>query len=288
MAAVLLSIVTVWPGGYCYAGTADVSQPKGVATTGEIHGTVVDSHGEPLVGATVVVKGTSTGTTTDPDGKFNLPNSVRGTIIVTYIGYVPSEIKIKPGQTYDVTLQESEELLDEVVVVGYGAQKKETLSGAVSAVSGDVLENRPVSNTAIGLQGQVPGLTITRTSARPGNEDLGIQIRGASSVNTVEPLIIIDGVPVISKTEFSSLNPDDIAGISVLKDASAAIYGSRAAGGVILVTTKKGRKGDDVKVSYNGMVTLNTPANQLPHEGMGTSLHRCVISGFCHCGSNST
>lgn len=104
------------------------------------------------------------------------------------------------------------------------------------------MESRPVSNTAIGLQGQVPGLTITRTSARPGNEDMAIQIRGASSTNKVEPLIIIDGVPAISNTEFSSLNPNDIESVSVLKDASAAIYGARAAGGVVLVTTKKAKR----------------------------------------------
>lgn len=264
----LLSVMAIPSGGYAYASASDVSQLKTATTGGNIHGTVRDSQGEPLIGATVAVKGTSTGTTTDIDGNFTLPNVGKGTLVVSYVGYTPAEIKIASGQTYDITLKESSELLNEVVVVGYGTQKKETLSGAVSAVSGDVLESRPVSNTAIGLQGQVPGLTITRTSARPGNEDLGIQIRGASSVNTVEPLIIIDGVPAISKTEFSSLNPDDIAGISVLKDASAAIYGSRAAGGVILVTTKKGKKNDKIKVSYNGMVTLNTPANQLPLAGM--------------------
>jgi len=142
------------------------------------------------------------------------------------------------------------------------------LTGAIISVSGDILENRPVSNTAIGLQGQIPGLTITRTSARPGDEDMSMQLRGASSINKVEPLIIIDGVPAISNTEFSSLNPNDIENVSVLKDGSAAIYGSRAAGGVILVTTKKGKKGDKLKVTYNGMVTANTPANMLPLAGM--------------------
>lgn len=163
---------------------------------------------------------------------------------------------------------EDSELLDEVVVVGYGTQKKATLTGAVASVSGDVLESRPVSNTAIGLQGQIPGLTITRTSARPGDEDMTIQLRGASSTNKVEPLVIIDGVPAISNTEFSSLNPNDIENVSVLKDASAAIYGARAAGGVILVTTKKGKKGDKLRISYNGMVTANTPANMIPLAGM--------------------
>ena len=249
--ALLLSVTAVPSGCYTYASEISIPQHKDSVAGHNIQGIVIDSQGEPLIGATVMIKGTNIGTSTNIDGNFYLSNVEKGILQVSYIGYKPVEMKVEPGQNYRITLQEIDEFLDEVVVVGYGSQKKETLSGAVSAISGDVLESRPVSNTAIGLQGQVPGLTITRTSARPGNEDLGIQIRGASSVNTVEPLIIIDGVPAISKTEFSSLNPDDIAGISVLKDASAAIYGSRAAGGVILVTTKKGGKGDKIKVSYN-------------------------------------
>ena len=232
-----------------------------------ITGTVVDENGEPVIGASVVVKGTTNGTITDFDGKFQLSDA-SGTLVVSYIGYQTQEIAINGKKTFQITLKEDSEILDEVVVVGYGTQKKATLTGAVAMVDGDVLESRPVSNVSIGLQGQIPGLTITRTAARPGNEDLAIQLRGASSINKVEPLIIIDGVPAISNTEFSSLNPNDIESISVLKDASAAIYGSRAAGGVILVTTKKGKAGEKMKVTYNGMVTANTPANMLPLAGM--------------------
>lgn len=247
---------------------ADVNMVQAVLQAGTVKGRVVDVTGEPVIGASVVMKGTTTGTITDMDGNFSLPNASKGILVVSFIGYKTQEIATDGKTPVNVTLKEDSELLEEVVVVGYGTQKKATLSGAVASVSGDVLESRPVSNTAIGLQGQIPGLTITRSSSRPGNEDMAIQLRGASSVNSVEPLIIIDGVPAISNTEFSSLNPNDIENISVLKDASAAIYGSRAAGGVILVTTKKGKKGDKIKVTYNGMVTANTPANMLPLAGM--------------------
>ena len=213
------------------------------AQTITVKGNVKDTSGEPVIGASVVEKGNTTnGTITDFDGNFTLNNASKGILVVSYIGYKTQEVPVNEKNLMKIILKEDTEVLDEVVVVGYGTQKKATLTGAVASVSGDILESRPVSNTAIGLQGQVPGLTITRTSARPGNEDMAIQIRGASSTNKVEPLIIIDGVPAISNTEFSSLNPNDIESVSVLKDASAAIYGARAAGGVVLVTTKKAKK----------------------------------------------
>lgn len=220
---------------------SNVSALQQVTTT--VRGTVVDENGKPIIGASVMEKGTTNGTITDFNGKFTLKvSSLNAQVQVNYIGYKPITIKASLIGKSVISLKEDAEILNEVVVVGYGTQKKATLTGAVSMVSGDVLESRPVSNTVIGLQGQIPGLTITRTSARPGNEDMSIQLRGVSSINSVDPLIIIDGVPAISNTEFSSLNPNDIETISVLKDASAAIYGSRAAGGVILVTTKKGKE----------------------------------------------
>lgn len=221
---------------------AEVNGVQTVMQTGTVKGQVVDANGEPIIGASVLVKGTTNGTITDFDGNFTLNNASKGILVVSYIGYKTQEVPVNEKNLMKIILKEDTEVLDEVVVVGYGTQKKATLTGAVASVSGDILESRPVSNTAIGLQGQVPGLTITRTSARPGNEDMAIQIRGASSTNKVEPLIIIDGVPAISNTEFSSLNPNDIESVSVLKDASAAIYGARAAGGVVLVTTKKAKR----------------------------------------------
>lgn len=252
-----------------------------VQQAAKVKGTVVDAMGEPIIGANVVVKGTTNGVITDLDGNFSITGAGKGTLVITYIGYKSQEIAIKGNETnLRIVLKEDSELLEEVVVVGYGTQKKATLTGAVASVGGDVLESRPVSNTAIGLQGQIPGLTITRTSARPGNEDMNIQLRGASSINSVSPLIIIDGVPAISNTEFSSLNPNDIENVSVLKDASAAIYGSRAAGGVILVTTKKGKKGDKIKVNYNGMVTANTTANVIPLANMKTWANAMVDATY--------
>lgn len=250
------------------AFAADSTAMQVVAQNGTIKGQVVDAFGEPVIGATISVKGTGTGMITDINGNFAVNASPKATLIISFVGFKTQEIAVNGKNNLKIVLQEDSEMLDEVVVVGYGTQKKATLTGAVASVGGDVLESRPISNTAIGLQGQIPGLTITRTAARPGNENMSIQLRGASSVNNVEPLIIIDGVPAISNTEFSALNPNDIENVSVLKDASAAIYGSRAAGGVILVTTKKGKKGDKIKITYNGMVTANTTANMLPLAGM--------------------
>jgi TonB-linked SusC/RagA family outer membrane protein len=258
---------------------AESTNVQAVAQTSVIKGQVVDANGEPIIGASVVVKGTTNGTITDLDGKFSLNNAIKKTLEISYIGYKTLTVQATEGNMR-IVLKEDTEVLEEVVVVGYGTQKKATLTGAVASVGGDVLESRPVSNTAVGLQGQIPGLTITRTSSRPGNEDLNIQLRGASSVNSVSPLIIIDGVPAISNTEFSSLNPSDIENISVLKDASAAIYGSRAAGGVILVTTKKGKKGEKVKVTYNGMLTANTAANMIPLADMKTWANAMVDATY--------
>lgn len=246
----------------------------------KVTGTVKDASGEGIIGASIQEKGTANGTITDFDGNFNLTVKSNASLVISYIGYQTQTVSTAGKKNLQIVLKEDAKTLQEVVVVGYGTQKKATLTGAVASVSGDILENRPVSNTAIGLQGQVPGLTITHTSSRPGNEDMNIQIRGASSINSVEPLIIIDGVPAISNTEFSSLNPNDIENISVLKDASAAIYGARAAGGVILITTKKGKKGEKMKISYNGMVTANTPANMIPLANMKTWANAMVDATY--------
>lgn len=245
-----------------------------------ITGVVTDVNGDPIIGASIMAKGTTNGTITDLDGNFTLNAPSNGTLVISYIGYQKQEVPVAGKTSFKIIMKDDSELLDEVVVVGYGTQKKATLTGAVASVGADVLESRPISNTAVGLQGQIPGLSITRTTARPGNEDVAIQIRGASSTNKVEPLIIIDGTPVIGYTEFNSLNPSDIENVSVLKDASAAIYGSRAAGGVILVTTKKGKKGEKMKVSYSGMITANTPANTVPLAGMKTWANAMVDATY--------
>ena len=276
--AALLASLCVGSPQFSYAATEDVQTDM---QNGTVKGRIVDGTGEPVIGASVQVKGAGTSVISDIDGNFTLNNVSRDAVLViSYVGYQTQEIKVAGKSFLDITMKEDTEMLEEVVVVGYGTQKKATLTGSVASVGGDVLESRPVSNTAIGLQGQVPGLTITRTTARPGNEDMSIQIRGASSINKVEPLIIIDGVPAISATEFSSLNPNDIENISVLKDASAAIYGARAAGGVILVTTKKGKAGEKIKVTYNGMLTANTPANMIPLANMRTWANALVDASY--------
>lgn len=227
-----------------------------------VTGTVVDANGDPIIGATVQVKGTKQAVVTDLDGKFVLP-SAKGSLVISYIGYETQEMKVKSN--LKVQLEEDNNLLDDVVVVGYGVQRKETLSGSVTQVKGDeVLKGKATQNMASALQGTIPGLTITRTSSRPGNEGTSISLRGGISVNSDanNPMIIIDGVESY-QWELSQINPNDVESISVLKDAAAAIYGTKAAGGVILVTTKRGKEGK-LKVTYSGSVHANMVGKRYP------------------------
>ena len=229
-----------------------------VAQTGRtIKGVVTDQNGEPLIGCNVVVVGSQEGVITDFDGKFSLKVSDRAKQLkITYIGYVDQIVTIGNSPEIKITLKEDNNALEEVVVVGYGTQKKATLTGSIEQVSGKALDSRAVTNVGLALQGQTPGLAVTRSSARPGNEDLKFQIRGATSVNGGEPLIIIDGVPALNGQSFQNMNSDDIENISVLKDGAASIYGAKAANGVILVTTKKGK--GKVSVDYNFNMRFNT------------------------------
>lgn len=220
-----------------------------------ITGQVVDALG-PVVGATVIVEGSTIGTQTDLDGKFTI-NAAEGTsIIVSCMGYKDVKTTLVSGMV--ITLAEDSTLLEEVVVVGYGVQKKETLSGAISVVKDEQLKNKgSLSSPLQALQGQVPGVIITRSSSAPGDESWSMSLRGASSRNNSEPLVIIDGVAYESINEMRLLNPSDIQSMSFLKDGAAAIYGSRAAGGVVLITTKSGAKGR-AKVEYSGSVSMKT------------------------------
>lgn len=222
-----------------------------------VKGVVLDSTGEPVIGATVMVKGsTGKGTVTDLDGNFtlNVPNN--GTIIVSYIGYKKQEMAVSGKNSLKITLLEDAKLLDDVVVVGYGAQKKETLTGAVTVVTDKMLKDKgSLSSPLQAMQGQVPGVIITRNSSAPGDESWGMNVRGASSMNSSAPLIVIDGIAYESVNAMRNLNPDDIQSINFLKDASAAIYGSRAAGGVVLITTKKAQAGK-TKIEYSGSYTF--------------------------------
>lgn len=228
-----------------------------------LKGIVTDQNGEPVIGATIQVKGTKNATVTDFEGNFTLSDP-QGVIVVSYIGYITQEIKYSGQPTLKIVLKEDNSLLDEVVVTGYGVTKKASLTSAISQIKGDdVYKDRGVGSTTVALQGEIPGLTITRTSTRPGSEAAAMQIRGDISINgSSSPLIIIDGVTG-SLDELNSLNGSDIESISVLKDASAAIYGARAASGVVLVTTKRGKQGKAV-ISYNGALSRTINGIQAP------------------------
>ena len=221
-------------------------------------GKVLDaSTREPLIGVSVLEKGTTNGVVTDVDGNFVIHSVKSGaTITFSYVGYSTQEIlATRIGNT--VLLEEDDKTLNEVVVIGYGVQKKVNLSGAVSAVDGDKLAAKPSSDVLSAMQGEMPGVAVLRSSGEPGSETSGMRIRGFSSVNATSALVLIDGI----EGDLGLLNADDIESISVLKDASAcAIYGARAASGVVLVTTKSGSEGKP-KVSYNGYYAVNMPGN---------------------------
>lgn len=229
----------------------------------EIEGTVTDaSTGETLPGVNVLIKGTTTGTSTDGGGRFSLTvESLQDTLIFSFVGYQTQEVPINGRIEVNVALQSQAIAGEELVVVGYGEQKKVNLTGAVSAVEGQEIANRPAVGTMDALQGVMPGVVVTKSSGSPGNEDFNIQIRGLTSVNNNPALVLIDGV----EGSIEDVRPEDIESISVLKDAAAAsIYGAKAAGGVILVTTKRGTPGD-VNVEYNSYFSLSQIA-RLPER----------------------
>ena len=237
-----------------FAGTGGAQWAQQANT---VEGIVTDANGEPIIGASIVIKGTTNGTITDLDGKFSLPNAT-GTLVISYIGYQTQEIALNGQKQLKVVMKEDSEMLEEVVVVGYGSVKKESLTGSVTVVDDKAFaEKGNLSSPLQALQGQVPGVMITRSSSAPGDESWGMNLRGSVSVNSTEPLIIIDGVASSSVNDLRLINPNDIESINFLKDGSAAIYGARAAGGVVLITTKKGKEGK-TRVEYSGSVTLKT------------------------------
>lgn len=228
-----------------------------------IKGTVVDSAGEPIIGATVQVKGTASGTVTDLDGGFVLTvDDAKSTVlVVAFLGYEDAEIPLKGKTLLKVTLEESYNELDEVTVVGYGTQKKETLTGAISSVKTENLLRSPNSNVANSLAGQITGLSTVSTSGQPGNEDPAIFIRGAGSLTDAAsaPLVLVDGV----ERSFMQMDPNEIESVTVLKDASAtAVFGVRGANGVILVTTRRGEEGK-ARVQLTSSVGITQPTDNL-------------------------
>lgn len=230
-------------------------------------GTVLDVNGEPIIGVSILEKNTSNGTISDINGKFTLQTKSGSKLVFNYIGYVQKELTSAPN--IHITLSEDTKVLDEVVVIGYGSQKRTNLSGAVSTVDvSKTLEARPITDIGRGLQGAVPGLMITSATGDIGQNPV-IRLRGAQgSLNATDgttPLILLDNVEIKS---LQMVNPDDVESISVLKDAaSASIYGSRAAWGVILITSKSGKKSGKVSVSYNNNFSWRTPTTQLKLAG---------------------
>ena len=223
----------------------------------EVKGTVVDNTGEPLIGVSVQIVGKQGGVVTDIDGNFAIKCEQGQQLKFSYIGFTDQIQKVN-GPTMNVTMGEDKQTLQEVVVVGYGVQKKESLTGAVTVIDSKAFQEKGgLSSPLQALQGQVPGVMISRSSSAPGDENWGLNLRGSSSMNSTEPLVVIDGVAANSVSEMRLLNPDDIESINFLKDGSAAIYGSRAAGGVVLITTKKGKEGK-LQINYSGSATFKT------------------------------
>ena len=226
-----------------------------------IKGIIYDEQGETIIGASVLIKGEeTTGTTSDMDGKFTLSVPQGSTLVISYIGYHPQEIKIRKRTALHVILKEDNQLLEEVVVVGYGTVKKSDLTGSVSGVSTRQFKNQPVKRVENILQGRTPGVEVTATSGVPG-AGMKVRVRGTTSINkSSDPLYVIDGI--ISSSGLDGINPSDIQSMEVLKDASStAIYGSRGSNGVILITTKGGSEGK-ASITFDASVGLSTVRKQ--------------------------
>lgn len=222
-----------------------------------VKGKVTDVNGEPVIGATIKEAGTENGAITDINGNFSITVQPNALLEISFIGYKTEIQKAITGKTLAITLKEDNEILDEVVVVGYGTQKKVNLTGSVSTINSKSITNRAISNVSQGLQGLAPGMTVTNAGGQPGMDTGKILIRGVGTFNIAEPMVLIDGV----EGNMNILDPQDIESISVLKDASsAAIYGSKAANGVILITTKRGKTGTP-QITYNGLFGWSSPSD---------------------------
>ena len=234
------------------------AQPK-KNTPKSISGTVKDGNGEPLIGATVRVKGSSTGTVTDIDGNYTLNVPANAELEISYIGFIDQQIHVGNKTNYNIILKENANNLDEVVVIGYGAVKKKDLTGAVAAVKGEELVNKRTTMLSNALQGTLSGVTVSRSSSAPGSGASSIRVRGITTIGESSPLVIVDGV----EGSLDYVNANDVESISVLKDAAAAsIYGSKAAAGVILVTTKRGNDTGKLDLKYNAEFGWEIPTKQ--------------------------
>lgn len=239
---------------------------QNVQQAGVVKGQVTDKNGDGVIGATVKVKDAATGTVTDYDGNFSLNVQKAGTLVISYIGYLTKEVAFTPGQTLNISIEEDATALDEVVVVGYGVQKKSDVTGSVTSINKDRLSKLPVTNVLQAVQGAAAGVTITQGSSIPGDAPSAL-VRGRNSINAgTGPYIVVDGIP-ISKSggSLNDINPGDIESMEILKDASAtAIYGTNGANGVILITTKHGKDGKP-SVSYNGYIGFENFAHKMDY-----------------------
>ena len=228
-------------------------------TSNKASGVVIDSAGEPVIGAGVVIEGSTNGTITDVDGRWELVvPSTTTKIVISSLGYKEQVVAAGSASARTVTLHEDSQMLQETVVVGYGVQKKVNLTGAVAMVNSEEMNARPISSVASGRQGLLPGVTVVNSSSQPGQANTTIRVRGVGTIGNSNPLILIDGI----EGDISSINPEDIESVSVLKDAaSSAIYGARAANGVLLVTTKKLAAGKDAvtKINFSAYAGIQTP-----------------------------
>ena len=260
----LLGIVTFF--GMMHP-TQAMATPEGNSTEAvqqakKITGNVKDSQG-PLIGATIMEKGTTNGAVTDIDGNFSLNVNPGATLVISYVGYIDQEIKVGNASDYNIDMKEEGHNLNEVVVIGYGTQRREAVTGSVANIGGEKLNQIAATNAAQALQGRVAGVLMTQTSSKPGAE-MQIRIRGQRSLSASnDPLIVLDGIPFMG--QLSDINPTDIKSMDILKDASAtAIYGSRGANGVIIITTVKGYQGAPAKVTYNGYVSFKKVFHKYP------------------------
>ncbi|SFG25663.1 TonB-dependent receptor [Prevotella sp. KH2C16] len=234
-------------------------QEGGAKTTKKVSGTIMDTNGEPLIGATVKIKDSNSGVITDIDGHYSIEVPEGSMLEISYVGMNPQQIKVGNRNNYDVEMVEDSNTLDELVVIGYGSVKKKDLTGAVAAVKGDELVNKRTTQLSSALQGSLSGVMVRRNSSAPGSGASSIHVRGVTTIGDSSPLVIVDGV----EGSLDYVNPNDVESVSVLKDAAAAsIYGSKAAAGVILVTTKRGNETGKIDLKYNAEFGWEIPTRQ--------------------------
>ena len=243
-----------------HTSVAGVQQASNDKKTIKISGSVRDAAGESIIGATILEKGTSNGVVSDMDGNFSMTVAANGILHISYIGYVDQDIAVAGKSLFNIQLLEDTEMLDEVVVIGYGTVKRRDLTGAIASVKGDEVAANPVSNVAQALQGRLTGVNVVSQDGRPG-ATISVRVRGGGSITqSNDPLYVVDGFPV---SNIGDIPASEIESIDVLKDASStSIYGARGANGLILVTTKSAKEGQ-IKVSYDGYVQVKNVSKTL-------------------------